>query len=116
MFISPLGRSPWLNTWVTYREVSKGKIGITLAKIIGITSAEDLCARKQREMWREAEQPIFAIEQKRFKGKNTANLVCENERKKNKSKKGVILHNSDANGFGGMVYDHGPNNYKATKS
>jgi hypothetical protein len=66
-------------------------------------------------MRREAEQPIFAIEQKRFKGKNTANLVCKNERKKNKSKKGVILHNSDANSLGqGMGYDHGPNNYQAT--
>jgi hypothetical protein len=67
-------------------------------------------------MRREAEQPIVAFEEKRFKGKNNAKLVCENVRQKNKSEKGVILHNSDANGLGqGMGCDHGPNNYKDIK-
>ncbi len=54
---------------------------------------------------------FLQLKRKVFEGKNNAKFLCENERKKNRSKKGVILHNSDTNDF----YDHGLKNYKDMK-
>ena len=53
---------------------------------------------------------FLQLKRKVFEGETNAKLVCENVRKK-KSKKGVILHNSDTNDF----YDHGLKNYKDMK-